>query len=143
MRVLRVISHYFASPVPDLLMAELASLVACYTAERTGRTDDGSCAQSRCSTLPPPTEGDRDDVWSMADDRLAQLARPLTGTGGTLSIAPMFAAADLERVHHEPSASALRDARQNSQKTRGVTLDVESTLSATGPIMNILGNTVR
>ena len=57
----------------------------------------------------------------MADDRLAQLAGPLTGT---LSIAPMFAAADSERDDHEPSASALRDARQNSQNTRGVTLDV-------------------
>ena len=65
------------------------------------------------------SEGDQDDVWSMADDRLTQLARHLTGTGGTLSIAPMFAAADLERVHHEPSASALRDARPNSQKDEG------------------------
>ena len=57
----------------------------------------------------------------MADDRLAQLADPLTGT---LSIAPMIATADSERDDHKPSASALRDARQDTQKMRGVTLDV-------------------
>jgi len=85
------------------------------------------------------SEGDQDDVWSMADDRLTQLARHLTGIGGTLSIAPMFAAADSERVHHGPSASALRDARQNSEKTRRVTPHVESISSATGPNREHLG----
>lgn len=82
----------------------------------------------------------RDDVWSMADDRLAQLAGHLTGT---LSIAPMFVAAGSELVDHEPLASALRDARQNSQKTRASHSYFGSTLSTTGPIVDILRNTVQ
>ena len=59
----------------------------------------------------------------MADDQLAQVAGPLIRN---LSIAPTFAAAGLERVAHELSASAFRDA-------------------ATGPIMDMdtLRNTVQ
>jgi len=50
----------------------------------------------------------------------------------------MFAAVGSERVDPELSANALRDARQNSRKTKGVTLGYGSTLSTTDPIVNIL-----
>ena len=51
--------------------------------------------------------------------RMTDWPNPLTRT---LSIAPMLAVAGSERVDDEPSASALRDTRRNSQKTRGLTL---------------------
>jgi len=54
----------------------------------------------------------------------------------------MFAAVGSERVDPELSANALRDARQNSRKTKGVTLGYGSTLSTTDPIVNILRNAV-
>ena len=79
----------------------------------------------------------RDDVWSMADDRLAQLAGPLTGT---LSIAPMFATAGSERVDPERSASALRDARQKRRTSHS---DIGSALSTTDPVVDTLRNTVQ
>ena len=105
--------------MPDLLAAELASVVACHTAERT----TWQLFPIKVLLLASATQfcGFRSDIWSMTDDRLAQVAGPLTRT---LSIAPTFAAAGLERVARDPSASAFRDA-------------------TTGPIMDTLRNTVQ
>jgi len=73
--------------------------------------------------------------WRMADGGLSQLGGPLIGT---LSIAPMFPAVGSEHVDPEPSASALRNARQNSQMTKGATLGCRVNFVHYGPALPIL-----
>ena len=112
----------------DLRMAELASLLACHAAELTNGPDDDSYASRGVPFLCRDAvlrlqRRSRDDAWPMADVRLAQLARPLTGT---LSIAPIFPTAGSGCVDHEPSASALPFSRPPEFCTENIHIRLEA-----------------